>query len=253
MDDGRGFTLSHQRVSLDIDFSGVITATAHLTILPTSPNLRTLNLHASPLLQISNVYLSSPTPIDPLLSTPASYALCQPFQPLPQREPPIQIRSHTEIKRKTWAAVHERDEGELAISVTGGWVRLLEGDTALAPIEIQVDYRLAIGGEVVEGIVFNGDAVYLSPTAYDSARIWTPCLDSLWDRCTWEIEFIVPATIDGTATMVVSSGELLEQVCCSPSPLTIGNTPILTVKDDILLLANHADICSTRWVCCWPL
>jgi transcription initiation factor TFIID subunit 2 len=212
MDEGRGFTLSHQRVALDINFSGVITASAHLTILPTSPNLRTINIHASPLLQITNVSLSSPTPTDPLLSTPASYALSQAFQPLPFRDPPVQIRSHTEIKRKTWAAIHERDEGELAISVTGGWIRLLDGDTALAPIEIQVDYRLIAGEGTIEGIVFDGEAVYLSPTAYDSARVWTPCLDSLWDRCTWEIEFIVPATIYGCTILVVSSGELLEQV-----------------------------------------
>jgi len=222
MEEGRGFSLSHQRVALDLDFAGHITATAYLTILPTSPNLRTINLHASPRLQISNVSLSSPTPVDPLLVTPASYALSQPFQPFPNREPPIQIKSHTEVKRKTWAATHERDEGELAISVAGGWIRLLEGDTALAPIEVQIDYRLTLGGEIVEGIVFDTDAVYLSPTAYDSARIWTPCLDSLWDRCTWELEFIVPATIGGSSTMVISSGELLEQVGLhSIGPLTV--------------------------------
>lgn len=120
-------------------------------------------LHASPRLQINSVTLSSDTSSNPLLPTPASFAVTNAFQPLPVREPPIDIRSHQEIKRKTWAALGERDEGELAISVSHGWVRLVETDGAgpnggpavsLAPIQIQIDYQLVVGGEVVEGIVF---------------------------------------------------------------------------------------------------
>jgi transcription initiation factor TFIID subunit 2 len=160
---GRGFSLSHQRVVLDIDFSGVITATAHLTINPTSPFLRTLYLHASPLLEIASVTLASPVPSEPLLPTPASFALSQPFQPYPARDPPLDIKSHPEIKRKTWASSGEHDEGELAISVSGGWVRLVnkEDGPGLAPIHVQIDYRLVVGGDVVEGIVFDrgGDNV----------------------------------------------------------------------------------------------
>lgn len=135
--------------------------TAHLTITPNNPGLRTVYLHASPLLQVNNVTLSSPTPTNPFLPTPASFAVQNPFQPLPVREPPMDLKSHQEIKRKTWAALGERDEGELAISVSHGWVRLLEtegvdGTTglSLAPIHIQIDYQLVLGGDVVEGIVF---------------------------------------------------------------------------------------------------
>lgn len=124
--------------------------------------MRTVYLHASPLLQINNVTLSSPTPTNPLLATPASFAHLNPFQPLPVREPPIDIRSHQEIKRKTWAALGERDQGELAISVSHGWVRLVETPSAtggaptvsLAPIQIQIDYQLVVGGDVIEGILF---------------------------------------------------------------------------------------------------
>ena len=148
----------------------MIKGSAHLTINPTNPALRTIYLHASPLFEISNVTLASPNSADPLLPTPASYTLADPFQPLPVREPPIDIRSHTEIKRKTWSATGERDEGELAISVSGGWVRLLSsqsqlngGAVSFAPIEVHIDYRLRVGGEVIEGIVFrnpqDGDEV----------------------------------------------------------------------------------------------
>ncbi|WVF68463.1 hypothetical protein IAT40_003229 [Kwoniella sp. CBS 6097] len=236
----RGFTLSHQRNVLDIDFSGIITASAFLTVQPTNPSLRALYLHASPLLQINNVTLSSPTALDPLLPTPASFTLSNPFQSLPARDPPIDIKSHPEIKRRTWAAMGERDEGELAVSVSGGWVRLVEtqmpggqggSHVTFAPIQVQIDYQLALGGDVVEGIVFRrpGDGgdeyqiphMYLSPTDYDAARIWTPCVDSLWERCTWELEYIVPRYLEGGQpgpgeeaypVTVVSSGELMEQV-----------------------------------------
>lgn len=202
--------MSHQRVVLDLDWSGVITASAYITIKPTQPSLKTVYLHASPLLRVSKVILSTPSPSD-LLPTPASFALSQPLQSVPKRQP-ISIRSHTEIKRKTWSALSNQDAGELAIAVTGGWIRLNDDSTALAEIDIQIDYQLVAGGQVLEGIVFDGESVYLSPTAYDSARIWTPCVDSLWERHTWELEFTVPAKIGDAQTMVVSSGELMEQV-----------------------------------------
>lgn len=150
----------------------------------------------------------------------------------------------------------ESDEGELAISVSGGWVRLVESQNiagqdpqvTFAPIQVQIDYQLVVGGDVVEGIVFRrpGDGgneyvcpprdrlsqiqadisqqiphMFLSPTTYNSARVWTPCIDSLFERCTWELEFIVPRYLEGGEpvdgeegypVMVVSSGELMEQV-----------------------------------------
>lgn len=29
----------------------------------------------------------------------------------------------------------------------------------------------------------------------DYSRCWVPCVDSLWERCTWEFEFVVPKTL----------------------------------------------------------
>ena len=73
--------------------------------------------------------------------------------------------------------------------------------------------------------------VYTTPSSPDSARCWVPCIDNLWERCTWDFEFIVPRYLDerdagshlsdgdddgqGDApTVVVCSGELVEQVRC---------------------------------------
>lgn len=117
-----------------------------------------------------------------------------------------------------------------------------------APIQVRIDYQLVVGGDVIEGIVFRrpGDGgneyvcsrkdslldtqanisqqiphMFLSPTTYNSARVWTPCIDSLFERCTWELEFIAPRYLEGGEpldgeegypVMVVSSGELMEQV-----------------------------------------
>jgi transcription initiation factor TFIID subunit 2 len=216
-----------------------------LTIYPTSPSLRCVNLHASPLLDIRTVTLSSPTDQEALLPTPVSFSHTSPIQPLPQRnDQPIEIKSHIEIKRKTWAGMAEQDEGELAVLVSNGWVRLVQKGDAVdfAPIMIQIDYSLHLGAEITEGIVFRRDTeshevcpglsscmrdllilqvphMFLSPTSHTAARIWTPCVDSMWERCTWELEFTVPNTISNTSNLppvtVVSSGELMEQVSYS--------------------------------------
>jgi transcription initiation factor TFIID subunit 2 len=66
--------------------------------------------------------------------------------------------------------------------------------------------------------------VYTTPSSPDAARCWVPCIDSLWERCTWDFEFVVPrsledapAALDEDAqsehpTLVLCSGELVEQV-----------------------------------------
>ncbi|TIB11129.1 hypothetical protein E3P92_02992 [Wallemia ichthyophaga] len=65
--------------------------------------------------------------------------------------------------------------------------------------------------------------IYTSPTCPDAARCWVPCIDSLWERCTWELEYITPRFLsavgeDGVEgeqdepVVVVSSGDLVEQV-----------------------------------------
>lgn len=68
---------------------------------------------------------------------------------------------------------------------------------------------------------------YTTPSSPDSARCWVPCVDNLWEKCTWEFEFIVPRYLeerqpvqeeeeddqsDASPTLVVCSGELVEQV-----------------------------------------
>jgi hypothetical protein len=86
--------------------------------------------------------------------------------------------------------------------------------------------------------------MFLSPTSYDAARIWTPCVDSLWERCTWELEFIVDVSI-----MVVSSGELLEQVRPLSNTLTLDHAPPFTKQDHLLLFADQSDLSPAYFLC----
>jgi len=74
--------------------------------------------------------------------------------------------------------------------------------------------------------------VYTTPSSPDSARCWVPCIDNLWEKCTWEFEFVVPRYLeerdirpdedevsDAMPTIVVCSGDLVEQVRTCPSIL----------------------------------
>jgi transcription initiation factor TFIID subunit 2 len=72
--------------------------------------------------------------------------------------------------------------------------------------------------------------VYTTPSSPDAARCWVPCLDSLFDKSTWDFEFVVPSFLeerdegldlldedldyvdDRNRTIVVCSGDLVEQV-----------------------------------------
>ena len=68
--------------------------------------------------------------------------------------------------------------------------------------------------------------VYTTPSSPDAARCWVPCVDNIWEKCTWEFEFVVPRFLeqrdtsfddddpqDGEyPTVVVCSGDLIEQV-----------------------------------------
>jgi len=71
--------------------------------------------------------------------------------------------------------------------------------------------------------------VYTTPSP-DAARCWIPCVDSVYAKCAWEFEFIVPSYLeereelpgllddefdypdDRNRTVVVCSGDLVEQV-----------------------------------------
>ncbi|EJU02667.1 hypothetical protein DACRYDRAFT_21692 [Dacryopinax primogenitus] len=235
----RGFTLSHQRVVLDIDFSANVNGYTELTILPNDTELRTVSLHCRQCI-IDKVIVNG---------TPADFVHQDPLANIAISNP-TDVHLWTELKRKTYSALAEADEGELAISIPRDVA--VRASSVLPPttpetahsetfeqrpntevdpsIIIRIDYHLRHPKEGLSFILptkthpYRVPHVYTSPTSADAARCWAPCVDNLWERCTWELEFIVPRSLtaeedvsmttgpDNMPVMVVCSGEFREQV-----------------------------------------
>lgn len=244
----RGFSLSHQKVVLEIDFSGCLWGYTEITIVPSSSELRTVHLHSRQC-TIHNVTVAGHqadfTHHDPLsnitIGAPNEATDCH---------------RHPELKRKIYSALQEGDEGELGITIprevplkqfghvssemvfsehatpepqTPGFSQS-QTTPEFAPITIHIVYSLHNPVDGFEFVLPTDSHPYYVPHAYttpsspDAARCWVPCIDSLWEKCTWEFEFVVPRYLeereaaddeeqsDATPTLVVCSGELVEQV-----------------------------------------
>ncbi|KAF8204343.1 hypothetical protein K438DRAFT_1716031 [Mycena galopus ATCC 62051] len=242
----RGFSISHQKVVLEIDFSGCLWGYTEITIVPTSTDLRTINLHARQC-TIQSVTVANLAAEfihhDPL----ASLTIGAPNEPL-------DCHRHPELKRKLYSALQESDEGELSIVIpqevalkqSGQSVNPVVSEVAtpepqtpgaqvsqavpeFAPIAINIAYSLRNPVDGFQFVIPTDSYPYRVPHAYttpsspDAARCWVPCIDNLWEKCTWEFEFVVPRYLeeisleddeptDASPTLVVCSGELVEQV-----------------------------------------
>jgi len=251
----KGFTISHQKVVLEIDFSGLLFGYTEITLVPTSKELKTIYLHLRQCqvtaVQVGGVPVQDWVHNDPLTNFASSDI--------------TDCHKHPELKRRLYSAYAECDEGELAIPLprqvsvqnAGTPIPTLatrpgantpepgpldqgtsqpSSTTEFKSIPIRITYVLR---NPVDGIQFikPSDAyphrvphVYTTPSSPDAARCWVPCIDNLWEKCTWELEFIVPKTLeDDTApmdidgddmnvdggsypTVVVCSGELVEKI-----------------------------------------
>ncbi|CDZ96230.1 TATA binding protein associated factor [Phaffia rhodozyma] len=66
------------------------------------------------------------------------------------------------------------------------------------PLIVRIEWEVACGGEGLAWFGRGGDNdwhvphIYTTPTTPDAARCWLPCVDNMWERCTWELDFIVP-------------------------------------------------------------
>ncbi|KAK7063812.1 transcription initiation factor TFIID subunit 2 [Favolaschia claudopus] len=242
----RGFSISHQKVVLEIDFSGCLWGYTEITIVPTSKDLKTINLHSRQC-TIQTVTVAN---------IPAEFTHYDPLANLstgPSTEP-LDCHRHPELKRKLYSALQESDEGELSISIplevalkqSGQSVNPIASEVAtpepqtpggqpsqpvpeFAPIAINIAYSLRNPVDGFQFVVPTDSYPYRVPHAYttpsspDAARCWVPCVDNLWEKCTWEFEFVVPRYLeeisaeddeptDASPTLVVCSGELVEQV-----------------------------------------
>ncbi|KAG2046284.1 hypothetical protein BDR06DRAFT_1037833 [Suillus hirtellus] len=247
----------YQKVVLEVDFSGSLWALiqqhSRIGLHRNHPhsNLRTIYLHSRQCTIHSVSVASHPTDFvhhDPLAQISISN--------------PQDYHTFPELKRKIYSALAEGDEGELSIAIpkevslrqTGHANHsLVNGhlSKALLPIPLHpvpnscplwfhIDFSLR---NPVDGIQFvlptdsypyRVPHVYTMPSSPDAARSWVPCVDNLWEKCTWEFEFVVPRYLEepdpgqrgesgdfeesqeSIPTVVVCSGDLVEQACDPP-------------------------------------
>ncbi|TFY71826.1 hypothetical protein EVG20_g1175 [Dentipellis fragilis] len=235
------------KVVLEIDFSGSIWGYTEITIVPTSNELRTINLHCRQC-TIHNVTVASHR---------ADFIHNDALANL-NISAPQDVHTHPELKRKLYSALAENDDGELSIAIpkevplkqsgnslggiaseaatpepqTPGFVasQPLVAMPEFSPITINIEYSLRNPADGLQFVLptdaypYRVPHVYTTPSCPDAARCWVPCLDNLWERCTWDFEFVVQRYLeerdpdeyeeaqDEHPTVVVCSGDLVEQV-----------------------------------------
>ncbi|KAI0308085.1 hypothetical protein B0F90DRAFT_1680044 [Multifurca ochricompacta] len=243
-DSRRGFSISHQNVVLEIDFAGAIWGYTDMIIVPNDKTLRTIHLHCRQC-TVHSVTVASHRAEFVQYDSLANLTISNPQD----------VHTHPELKRKLYSALAEGDEGELSIAiprevplkVSGSFHAGMATSEAatpepqtpgastlptieFAPITVHIEYSVR---NPSDGLTFVRPSdtyphrvplVYTTPSSPDAARCWVPCIDSIWERCTWDFEFVVPrcledspATLDEDTqsehpTLVICSGELVEQV-----------------------------------------
>lgn len=206
----RGFTVSHQRVVLDLSFNGTLVGFTELTIIPTHRGLRTIHLNCR------QASVQSAT----VNNHPADFSYSDHLTGATISET-RDVHRYPELKRRIYAAASDGVHGELSILIppdvhvqtqrAGSRDPSIAPDdaptpggtstTELAPISVRVNYYLKNPTDGLQFMRPTADAPYRVPHLYtitsspDAARTWVPCVDSLWERCTWEFELIVPKSL----------------------------------------------------------
>lgn len=229
----RAFAITHQRLLLDIQLNGRIRAYTELIIVPLSSELKTVHLHSS-----ASTILSVSHPSDHSSSHSSLTFLLN--EPLPVSIPdPRSVKQFPEAKRRLFERVNEKGTGELAITIDPTKVKKLErsidpsGSTPSAhqlPKEKEIEFEpipIAIEYLITQSDLSHNYGLCLVEGPYPhlftnsiSPRSWVPCVDSLWERCTWELELIVPRSISSCEQPItaIASGELIEQVVHPSDP-----------------------------------
>ncbi|KAK4051913.1 hypothetical protein OIV83_002618 [Microbotryomycetes sp. JL201] len=248
---GKGFIVVGQKVSINVGLNGSIRGYTEITIAPTVPDLKTVWLNARSM-NVTGVSLRSGE-----ASTPLAHSHLPPSPPVLTNT--SDIHTYPEMKRAMWRGALEGEEGELGIGLPPGIVNKVPQTVAATPREDtkkEDEYEqitLSVAYEVVSpgaGIVVVGPDetnpsrfphVFTSGLTDIAARDWVPCSDHARERCTWELEFIVPRVLYSASDIqkprpveegddeddddddededqvewpvrVVASGELIEQV-----------------------------------------
>ena len=156
----RGFTLSHQKVALELGFSGVLAGFTELTIVPSNAALRHIYLHAR-CMDIQRVLCNGQEVRFEHTDAVQSLALSD-------------IHGHAQLKRDLFSATSQGAEGELRISlpdhlrperVSSGTEGNADGEE-FSMMTIRIDYVLEDVHEAIQVIQPTADAPYRVPHMY---------------------------------------------------------------------------------------
>ncbi|KAK9447276.1 uncharacterized protein V1518DRAFT_421804 [Limtongia smithiae] len=218
----RGFHIGHQRVQLDVDFTGRrIVGTTEITVLPTDLALRSIlldlrqakvtaaSVNGKPTLWDYEDFWAA-TASDQFAETARSVLQFDKFRdklrPITEENLPAKLAVHLPRNVKVTAS------DPYSSGITPVFSRHGSPDIAATPVtrgELSSAYEpliLRISFTVENpsmGISFihkskkhRYEHVYTYSNPYGiSTSSWLPCVDGLWERCSWEFEITVPNTL----------------------------------------------------------
>ncbi|ODV92750.1 hypothetical protein CANCADRAFT_92684 [Tortispora caseinolytica NRRL Y-17796] len=208
-----GFSVANQTVYVDFDFQNCsLTGWTEISIVPSTQTLETITLDC----RQTNIHSVSINGQD------VQYIYNNPCRSLHLSKHTTVFQHH--FLRNALASVCGDDPGkELSIKVPRGLVtarsssataRTLDtrssrhspdpdaGTTHFEPLLVRIEYSLV---NPLDGISFaqcTGASSSAYPHVYTtndpiacSTSLWTPCIDGIWERCTWELKFSIPRTV----------------------------------------------------------
>ncbi|TRM61550.1 hypothetical protein BD626DRAFT_570752 [Schizophyllum amplum] len=238
-------------VVLEIDFAGTLWGYTELTIYPTTKDLKTVHLHSRQC-TIHTVTVSGHQAEFVHNDYLANLSLPGENNADPHR--------HAELKRKLYSALQESDEGELSIaiptqvSLRSSGLSMLGRETTATPEPQTPGAGHAQNAPEYAPIVINIAYSLRNPAdGFQCGSLLDPCVDNMWEKCTWEFEIVVPRHLEecdpdeetgesaASPTMVVCSGELVEQVAHphnSNKTIFIFSQPVPTSVQHVALAAG---------------
>lgn len=194
----RGFSLVHQKVTLDVDLAtGLLSGLTELTLTPTTLDLRVIYLHFRQG-RIKSVAISAPhlEEAGVRLADKAAYSHNDPVAGVVLSSPK-DAHTYPEAKRRAYGAFAESEEGELAVHVEDGMVerQRREGQT-------EAERRMEARAEYEYEAERQGLMIMTDPAA--SKRDDKVVIE--YKPLTLKIEFEVAAGGEGLAMLGVGKG-----------------------------------------------
>src|SRR5271155_2950298 len=255
-----GFTVAHQTLELDVDFSERIRGRTEITIYPDSPQLRVIRINGRQC-SIDRVLVNNLNPASVSYRDPCDrlslhgqgsvhqyHILAQKIENSisahPEGELMITLPENLKIEEVNLTEVHTQTGGTIKIGRSeAGAGDNLESTHALAdtsvakytPLIISIEFQslhLRDGLHFVVAKLGNGrwPHVYTrGKVGPGAASCVFPCVDSLTSRCTWDISIRCPRTVGDALRQTFSLNRLNLDEDSTGVPMSDQNTREMVV------------------------